>query len=451
MDITFSCPDCSQNIVIDEAGAGMEIQCPSCQRTLVVPSPQPAAVVSVESTTTESQPAVSEREPPQVAEELLLLTQLCPKCERAWPENIRVCEHCGTILAEPAPTAPDGLRVPSVPRISSGLRINKPVASPVAPPQTAAAPPTPPVEAPATAVAPAQPVGVAEYQCINPHCGCFWAESQLRKQLIGRKTILVCPKCGLAATKLKKPVNFWMGFLLAFIWPFKGAGGWILGTGTVLLTFLDLGSKFGFGLGWLIAVVFKIGFFGMLLIHVIRTSCDNEEDHLDWPDLSGFGEILVVFFQLLVSTLLVFSPAILCLIQSGTSFFDVLRGGGDEGIMSGGLWLLLCATFFFLGAVYYPMALLSVAMFDSIKGVNPMIVLPSIFKVPLQYLVILVVLVFLLVIRFLLGIFAMLFPFPYFLIVLLPVECFALYTLIVSARLLGIMYKANHEKIGWFN
>ena len=71
MDINFTC-SCGQNIVVDEAGAGMEIPCPNCQTPLVIPALETEAPV--------------------------LLTQLCPKCERAWPEHELVCDHCGTPL-----------------------------------------------------------------------------------------------------------------------------------------------------------------------------------------------------------------------------------------------------------------------------------------------------------------------------------------------------------------
>ena len=38
MDITFNCNKCGQHIAIDEAGAGISIQCPKCATTLTVPS-----------------------------------------------------------------------------------------------------------------------------------------------------------------------------------------------------------------------------------------------------------------------------------------------------------------------------------------------------------------------------------------------------------------------------
>ena len=37
MDITFNCTSCDTHIVIDEAGAGMSVQCPNCGANLIVP------------------------------------------------------------------------------------------------------------------------------------------------------------------------------------------------------------------------------------------------------------------------------------------------------------------------------------------------------------------------------------------------------------------------------
>ena len=44
MDIRFSCPKCEHHMVIDEAGAGMIVQCPQCGADARVPKgPKPAA------------------------------------------------------------------------------------------------------------------------------------------------------------------------------------------------------------------------------------------------------------------------------------------------------------------------------------------------------------------------------------------------------------------------
>jgi Holliday junction DNA helicase RuvB len=38
MDITFNCENCGQNLVIDESGAGLQIQCPKCSLAVLVPN-----------------------------------------------------------------------------------------------------------------------------------------------------------------------------------------------------------------------------------------------------------------------------------------------------------------------------------------------------------------------------------------------------------------------------
>lgn len=39
MDIVFKCEHCNQELSVDESGAGVEIQCPSCGQSIVVPAP----------------------------------------------------------------------------------------------------------------------------------------------------------------------------------------------------------------------------------------------------------------------------------------------------------------------------------------------------------------------------------------------------------------------------
>lgn len=39
MDIIFNCPKCDQELEVDSAGAGSEIDCPACGETIVIPQP----------------------------------------------------------------------------------------------------------------------------------------------------------------------------------------------------------------------------------------------------------------------------------------------------------------------------------------------------------------------------------------------------------------------------
>jgi hypothetical protein len=41
MDITFKCPNCEQELAVDASGAGSDIECPSCSKTITVPVPEP--------------------------------------------------------------------------------------------------------------------------------------------------------------------------------------------------------------------------------------------------------------------------------------------------------------------------------------------------------------------------------------------------------------------------
>lgn len=38
MDLIFNCPKCDQELAVDAGGAGSEIECPSCNETIVIPN-----------------------------------------------------------------------------------------------------------------------------------------------------------------------------------------------------------------------------------------------------------------------------------------------------------------------------------------------------------------------------------------------------------------------------
>ncbi len=47
MDIVFNCPNCDQELAVDSAGAGTDIECPSCGEKITIPAP-PANAAPVE-------------------------------------------------------------------------------------------------------------------------------------------------------------------------------------------------------------------------------------------------------------------------------------------------------------------------------------------------------------------------------------------------------------------
>ena len=104
-------------------------------------------------------------------------------------------------------------------------------------------------------------------------------------------------------------------------------------------------------------------------------------------------------------------------------------------------WLLLGGGVFFL-----PMALLSTIMFDSLAGLNPILIIGSIFSTFGKYLG--VALAFYVPYAISVGVFTVLSPF----VSPLTIPIFSLidlYLLLVAAHLLGWFFYRNEEKLNW--
>jgi uncharacterized membrane protein len=114
-----------------------------------------------------------------------------------------------------------------------------------------------------------------------------------------------------------------------------------------------------------------------------------------------------------------------------------------------------------LGSLYFPMAFLAVAMQDSVAAANPLVVIPAILKVPLEYFVTAILVT---------GVFALRFAGDAATAVMSSVSmttrsmstlfiafgvralwAFAsIYLLVVCMRILGLLYVTKKDKIGWF-
>lgn len=47
MDLIFKCPHCEQELTVDPSGAGSEIECPTCSKTITIPDPEPQTIQSI--------------------------------------------------------------------------------------------------------------------------------------------------------------------------------------------------------------------------------------------------------------------------------------------------------------------------------------------------------------------------------------------------------------------
>jgi hypothetical protein len=169
------------------------------------------------------------------------------------------------------------------------------------------------------------------------------------------------------------------------------------------------------------------------MFSMVGETAKGEDLPPDWPSFSNFIEDILYPFGLLIATILFsFGPFIIY------GAFSMTKGTPHSFIY----WPLLIGGF-----VYFPMALLAVAIAQSLAALNPGLVIGSIFKIPLQYFGALVFLGLLYAPRFLgdrAGILHM------SILSGLVSQFVSLYFLMVGMRVLGLLYRYNEEKLGWF-
>ncbi len=219
----------------------------------------------------------------------------------------------------------------------------------------------------------------------------------------------------------------------AFSYPFRGDGLIILGTGTVVFTVVGAVPKFG-----LFGLALSIGMWGYLLLmlqSVIHGTAQGEDTLPRWPSMTDKGELLEKWFQWLATVALCFGPAFAVLTIAEANHRTVPE---SDLLLAGGLG--------FVGALYFPMAALGVAMFDSLAALNPLLVLRAIFAVPAHYLLTLVVFAGLIAVKALTGELADAVPG----LGVLVDQFDALWSAFFLSRVLGGLYYVNRLKLGWF-
>ncbi len=262
------------------------------------------------------------------------------------------------------------------------------------------------------------------------------------------------------------PKGFYARLPGAFAFPFRGSGVLVLIVGTILLAAAKMGAgmggvglrggmgagfRGGMSFGWwgLMARVIIVGYLFTYMQGIIHSTALDEKEMPEMPSITNFwDDILLPCLQLIGLSLITFAPAI------GVETWIIATGQEAMGVV---LFSVLT-----LGCLYFPMAFLSVAMLDSVAAANPLHVIPSILKVPREYLVVLIALAGVLGIRAL-GDFVLLLVFPKGLAthsVRKLVEMFSaqafwslvsLYLLIVGMRILGLLYLTRKDQLGWYN
>ena len=331
------------------------------------------------------------------------------------------------------------------------LRCEAPTASSAAPeegsPRTGEPPVAPPIK-PCHHHA-----GVAaQWRCVRCHSVFCDACLKIRQQ--GAKVWRLCPVCdgdcqslsGPPATpeRMSAPIErtFFQKLPEAFAYPFAQGGVLLLIGGTLLLWASSTASKVAIfvGLFGLIAsltvTIFCAGYLCAYLQRILASSAQGEDRLPTWPDFTDWSnDILRPVLMVAFTCLVCFTPWIGYLIAVACRVAEPLR--------------VVTYPLLALGLLYLPMAWLAVALTDNFFALNPLVVLPSIARIPGPYAVTVVLCAVLTAAWFysetVLG---MLLPIP-----VLPglLAHFAgLYLLVVQMRVLGLLYHAYRQRLGWF-
>ncbi len=307
------------------------------------------------------------------------------------------------------------------------------------------------VRATAPAVAVAAPVEVGPNDCLNHggtlaalvcgRCGKKWCKMCTKQQKLGMQIVDFCPSCGgqckkaaeaarEAAAAADRPKSFTAAVMKSFQYPFKGNGLILLITGTIFYAFMDtlLGLRRGIiTIYSLVVFVITYGYLFAYMQKIVVCSAAGDEDPPGWPEVSDIGaDIVQPFFQLLITLVVSFVPAFIVSQQMGPlpgQFVSIL------------------------GMIYFPMALLGVAMSDSYGSLNPVFVVSSILRAPKNYIVTCVAFVVLEIIYNNLSevISEIAVPvLPFLIFWFLFLMC-----LIIAMRILGLFYFMNRRELGW--
>jgi hypothetical protein len=255
-----------------------------------------------------------------------------------------------------------------------------------------------------------------------------------------------CRQCGAECVPVQMPARsqakekgFFARLPGSFVYPFKGSGLLMLIIATIIFTLLDaVGGGFSF-----LARIAAVGYLFSFMQNIIHCTAAGDEE---LPELPAFDGLFGAFLSLAGTVVFCFAPAIL---------LGVARVAGMDVPDAAILAAMLLSCF------YFPMAFLAVAMKDTLLAANPLIVIPSILKVPLEYLVAAIALGAVFGLRLLgkmltssaaaeglttkdmsvlltgFGV-AMFWSFA------------SVYLLTVGMRILGLLYVTKKQRLGWF-
>jgi Inner membrane component of T3SS, cytoplasmic domain len=256
----------------------------------------------------------------------------------------------------------------------------------------------------------------------------------------------ICRSCGneCAPLEIEFVAPAEKGFLAslpgAFIYPFRGSGVLILIFSALLFAALSFRMAGIYGIIiWFVA----IGYLFSYMQNIVHATA-NEETQM--PELPGMDDLFGGFLRLAGTVAMSFGL---------TLGLMVARLSGVDIPVSAIIISML------IGCLYFPMAFLVVAMKDNVMACNPLVVVPSILRVPGQYLITVILLISIFGVQEIgslissaagsiafstTSISVMFLSFG----IKLVWSLIKVYLLTVNMRILGLLYLTQKEKLGWY-
>lgn len=301
------------------------------------------------------------------------------------------------------------------------------------------------------------PKSPARYLCKK--CNRTFCEVCVTTLNVGGKTKKNCRACQVECVPLQvhlqtmnAPKGFFASVPGAFVYPVRGSGifimliGMLIFVGIRLGTLMMVGGGFrGIGMGFIMSVLLG-GYLFTFLQNIIHSTAAGDSEVPDLPGINFLEDILLPFCRLLGLVVVSFAPAVALLIFTLATASPMAAVGILPAVL--------------LGCAYFPMAFLAVAILDSVGAVNPLVIIPSILKVPLEYIVTVAILAAVVVFTKV-GDILMIVLFPKGmltqsigeLIAMFAVKfvwgLISLYLLTVNTRILGLLYLCKKDKLGW--
>lgn len=271
---------------------------------------------------------------------------------------------------------------PGAPAVKSAIRLRIHTSAPAPEPAAAVETPAAAVEPPpalATAAFMSAPAGTrcrshskspARWHC--PQCQKFFCDLCVATRASTHGPSHMCRGCGVECQPVRTgrmveagERGFFARLPGAFVYPFRGTGSLILIVAALVFAALAAVS----GLFSILFTMMAVGYLFLFLQNIIHCTAAGDDEMPSLPDFDGlFSACFTLIGTMAISFAL---PIVL----------GILKLSGVELPVSA-----LIASIF-ISLLYFPMAFLAVAMLDSIAAANPLVVVTSIIKVPLQYLV----------------------------------------------------------------